>query len=163
MSNASLILNAIDANDLALSSATAKYPLGAKFVCVNASGNIAEYTYVQAPVGGTVANRVYVIGDATYVLATPATSLVGKLFGVSPVALGISEYGFVATAGKGISATSAGATTSGNTVSMANGVVTVTDEAGTVPTDSSIGIVRTTAGVAGTVLIDLIQSKRATI
>jgi hypothetical protein len=157
-------------SDLTIPSAVqGPYPLGFEVSIDNsASGStvLNTYKYIKS-VGSLTAGGAYVIlpsntAGSEWITQTPATSAVSKEFGFAEVAFTAGYYGFLLVEGKITNAVSAGATTAGNTCSLANGVTTVTDEAGTTETAKTVGVLATTAGGAGTVSV-IVKRKQVTI
>lgn len=156
--------------DLVTPTSTAKYPLGFQ-ITVGEKANISSETastaskrfvYVKASAALTAKN-VYLIQPSGTAggevgTATPATSSVAMGCGVANVAFTSGYFGFLQIEGD-TQITSAGATTAGNTGKLANGVTTVTDEAGTAVTAKTIGYIKNTLGAAGTANVYLINQK----
>ena len=164
MSNAIDNVISVKLEDLSTPSSTAQYPLGHEVSIIDSNGILQTYKYVKAAAGLTAGGAYVIEPDLTAVrkTAVPATSAVAKEFGFAPVAFTINYYGFLLVEGKITNAASAGATASGNTCSLANGVITVTDETGAVETAKTVGILGTTAIGAGTVTV-LVKRKSVTI
>lgn len=153
--------------DLSVASATAQYPVGTEIETIdNSTGQLRKYIYIKNSGSALAAKATSIITlsgttGAELVAGVPATSTVYILAGVSNISVTANYYFWLQTYGD-TTITTAGATTAGNTGKLANGVATITDEAGSVETAKTIGIIKTTLSSAGDASVFLI-GKRITI
>ena len=153
--------------DLSVASATAQYPVGTEIETIdNATGQLKKYIYIKNSAANLAAKASSVItlsavAGAELVAGVPATSTVYILAGISPIAVTANYYFWLQTYGNALTLT-ANSVTTGNTVKLANGVATVTDESGVAETAKTIGIAKSDCTGAGTVTTFLI-GKRITI
>ena len=142
-------------------SASQAFSLGYEYVGIDpTTKTIKKFVYVYAAAALT-ANNIYTINPTGTVgqelsTGTPATTTIPTQYGVANTAVASGYYAFLQVEGDTTIAT-AGATTAGDTVKMANAVTTVTDETGTTPTVKTVGITKTTLGSAGNATVYLIN------
>jgi len=154
--------------DLTVPTATAEYTLGVE-VEMLVSGETAKKVYKYVKAGSALtAKGAYVIANtgtpgAEVTTAAPATTAVPVQGCVANVAFTSGYYGFVQIEGD-TTVVSTGATTKLNTATLANGVTTVTDEAGTTETALTVGIFKDTLGATGDATLYLLgNGKKVTI
>lgn len=153
--------------DLSVASATAQYRVGTEIETIdNSTGQLRKYIYIKNSGSALAAKATSIIAlsgttGAELVAGVPATSTVYILAGVSNISVTANYYFWLQTYGD-TTITTAGATTAGNTGKLANGVATITDEAGSAETAKTIGIIKTTLSGAGDASVFLL-GKRITI
>lgn len=165
--NGSSVTFSVGVGDLTTPTSTQKYPLGTTVVLEDTQNKLLnKYVYVKAGAGLT-AKAIYFINpsnvaNAELITATPATSAFAKSYGVANTAFTNGYYGYLQTEGV-TTVVSTGAATIGNTGKMANGVLTVTDEAGTAETALTVGVFKTGSVGSADNTIYLLPNKKATV
>lgn len=152
--------------DLTTPTSTAQYPIGFVVSLMDsATGYMKQFMYVKnrnATLAAKATATIALSGTsgAELVTAVPATSTVPLIAGVANVSVTANYYFFLQIYGDTTIAT-AGATTAGNTGKLANGVATITDEAGTGETAKTLGVIKTTLSGAGDATVFLINKRVA--
>ena len=161
-------INAIDIDDLAKSSATMEYPVGAKITIKDSSSaQPGEYIYVKAhstltqyaPYGIEPGSG----GNAEVVTAAPATIASGAIIGFALAAITSRHYCWLQLSG--VITAAAGTVAAGDHVEVLNTGTTVTVDGSTGSTVNSIysiGIAKT-ATSGGTITLAVLPSRTVAI
>lgn len=141
----------INADDLKVSSSTAKYGLGQVIETIDENKNVRAYIYVKAGANLTAKDTVMV--NPGFVAVAPSTSAFAKITGVANVDVASGSYFFLQTKGQTVTK-SAGATTKDHYTKLITSVKTVTDSSSIVA--STNAIINEAVASAGDVSITLL-------
>lgn len=140
-----------NADDLKVSSSTAKYGLGQVIETIDENKNVRAYMYVSAGANLTAKDTVMV--NPGFVAVAPATSAFAKITGVANIGVTSGDYFFLQIKGQTV-AKSTGATTKDHYTKLVTAVKTVGDSSSVVASTNAI-INEAVAG-AGDVSITLL-------
>lgn len=145
MSEILLIEQALnEANDIKVSSTTAKYGLGQIITTIDENNDVREYIYVKA--GAALDAKDTVMVNPGFVAVAPSTSAFAKITGVVNIGVASGSYFFLQIKGKTITK-SAGNTTKDHYTKLITALKTVTDSSSVVAsTNAIINETRTGAG-----------------
>lgn len=152
MSEILLIEQALnEANDIKVSSTTAKYGLGQIITTIDENNDVREYIYVKA--GAALDAKDTVMVNPGFVAVAPSTSAFAKITGVANIGVASGSYFFLQIKGKTITK-SAGATTKNHYTKLITALKTVTDSSSIVA--STNAIINEAVASAGDVSITLL-------
>lgn len=152
MSEILLIEQALnEANDIKVSSTTAKYGLGQIITTIDENNDVREYIYVKA--GAALDAKDTVMVNPGFVAVAPSTSAFAKITGVANIGVASGSYFFLQIKGKTITK-SAGATTKNHYTKLITALKTVTDSSSVVA--STNAIINEAVASAGDVSITLL-------